>query len=146
MKPALLPLTLSALLAATAAIAQEAPARGHSKTEFLKTYDADLNGAVDKAEYDAVRGKDFARTDANGDGVLTEEEYVAEYTTRLDAQLAETRARQIKQAHVRFGVMDADKNARMVRAEYETTATRTFSRLDTNTDGRVDDKDTAQSH
>ncbi|MFN3522550.1 MAG: hypothetical protein ACK4YQ_09895 [Phenylobacterium sp.] len=139
--------TLCILFAAAgAAHAQEAPARGHSKTEFLKTYDSNLDGAVDGEEYAAVRRGDFDRTDANKDGALTDAEYVAEYTTRLDAQLAEMRERQIKQAHVRFGVMDADKSARMTREEYEATAKRTFSRLDTNGDGRVDDKDTADRH
>lgn len=140
-------LALAALsLATPAALAQEAPAPGHSKLEFLQTYDVDLDGVVTQAEYMARRGEAFARTDTGGDGLLDEAEYVSEYAVRLDAELAAQRAAQIRQAHVRFGVMDGDRDGQMTRAEYEATAARTFQRLDTNGDGLVDDKDTAQSH
>lgn len=133
-------------LTSPAALAQEAPAPGHSKLEFLQTYDIDLDGIVTQAEYMARRGEAFARTDQGGDGVLSEAEYVAEYAERLDAQLAAQRERQIGQAHVRFGVMDADRDRAMTRGEYDATAGRTFQRLDTNGDGQVDDRDTAQGH
>ena len=129
-------------LIATAAAAQPAPS-GHGKPEFLRTYDTDLDGAVSRAEFDAQRGRDYARTDANSDGALTEEEYVGDYTTRLDAQLAEQRRRQIEQAHSRFGVLDTDNSNRMSRAEYDASGGNIFSALDTNGDGRVDDRDTA---
>src|SRR5262245_8754068 len=88
----------AALLSATAFSQSEAPPRGHSKPEFLRTYAADLDGAVSRAEFDAQRGRSYARTDANGDGSLSEAEYVGEYTTRLDAELAATRTRQLDQA------------------------------------------------
>jgi esterase/lipase superfamily enzyme len=140
-------LALAALcLASPAALAQEAPAPGHSKLECLQTDDIDLDGIVTQAEYMARRGEAFARTDQGGDGVLSEAEYVAEYAERLDAQLAAQRERQIRQAHVRFGVMDTDRDRAMTRAEYDATAGRTFQRLDTNGDGQVDDRDTAQGH
>jgi len=138
-----------ALLAAapTLATAQEQPvARGHSKTEFLKTYDTNLDGKVTKAEYDAKRQADYGRTDADKDGAVTEAEYVGEYAARLDADLAAQRKRGLDQAKVRFGVIDADKSGRMSPAEYNAIAARTFAGLDTNGDGVVDDKDTAQSH
>ncbi|MDO8900830.1 MAG: hypothetical protein Q7V15_05685 [Phenylobacterium sp.] len=136
---------MATALAASGAMAQDA-APGHSKLEFLQTYDADLDGVVTQQEYMARRGEAFARTDADQNGVLDVNEYVSEYTARLDAQLAEQRARQIRQAHVRFGVMDADHDSQMSRAEYEATASRTFQRLDTNGDGKVDDQDTADNH
>lgn len=137
-----------ALLAAapTMASAQEPVARGHSKTEFLKTYDTNLDGKVTKAEYDAKRGQDYGRTDADKDGAVTETEYVGEYAARLDAELAATRKRSLDQAKVRFGVIDADKSGRMTTAEYGAVATKTFASLDTNGDGVVDDADTAKSH
>lgn len=145
-------LTLGALslmtlcFSAPVVLAQETPAPGHSKREFLETYDVDLDGVVTRAEYMARRGEAYVRTDANGDGVLTEAEYVAEFTARLDADLAARRERQLRQAGVRFGVMDTDRNGGMSRPEYEATASRTFQRLNTNGDGRVDDRDTAQGH
>lgn len=144
MKPHLL--TLALLLTPGLAVAQEDVARGHSKTEFLKTYDTNLDGKVSRAEYDAKRHEDFGRTDANKDGTVVESEYVGEYEVRLDAELAAMRKRQLDQAKVRFGVIDADKSGKMTAAEYEAVATRTFSRLDTNGDGVVDEADTAKSH
>jgi hypothetical protein len=136
----------AALLPATAFAQSEAPPRGHGKAEFLRTYDADLDGVVSRGEFDAQRGQAYARTDSNRDGSLSEAEYVGEYTTRLDAELAATRTRQLNQAHVRFGVMDADHNERMTRAEYDASGARNFTRLDTNGDGRVDDRDTADRY
>src|SRR5262245_54040520 len=96
------------LIVATAAAqpaAQPAP-NGNGKPEFLRTYDTALDGAVSRAEFDAQRGREYTRTDANSDGSLTEDEYVGDYTTRLDAELAEMRQRQVTQAHSRFGVLD----------------------------------------
>jgi len=134
------------MAAPTMASAQEPVARGHSKTEFLKTYDTNLDGKVSKAEYDAKRSQDYGRTDADKDGAVTEAEYVGEYAARLDAELAATRKRSLDQAKVRFGVIDADKSGRMTPAEYGVVATKTFASLDTNGDGVVDDADTAKSH
>ncbi|MBX3482660.1 hypothetical protein [Phenylobacterium sp.] len=139
---------LAALIAAAPglALAQEEPARGHSKVEFMKAYDTDLDGKVSRAEYEAKRHADFVRTDTDRNGVVDEAEYVAEYAARLDAELAAMRKRQIDQARVRFGVIDADKDGRMREPEYDAVAARTFGRLDTNGDGVVDSADTAQSH
>jgi hypothetical protein len=136
-------LTLVAASAAAQTAAPPAPASGHGKADFLRTYDTDLDGAVSRAEFDAQRGRDYARTDANGDGALTETEYVGDYTTRLDAELAEMRRRQLEQAHVRFGVLDSDHSDRMSRAEFDASGARSFSRLDSNGDGRIDDQDAA---
>lgn len=145
MKPNLLALTF--LVAAPGlAAAQEDVARGHSKVEFLKTYDTNLDGKVSRAEYDAKRREDYGRTDADKDGAVVESEYVGEYAARLDAELAATRKRQLDQAKVRFGVIDTDKSGKMTSAEYDAIATRTFGRLDTNKDGLVDDTDTAKGH
>lgn len=133
---------LAALFAAPA-LAQEAPARGHSKIEFLRTYDTDLDGAVSREEFNAQRAQDYARTDSDGSGALSESEYVGEYATRLDAQIAEMRERQITQAHSRFGVLDTDDDQSMTQTEFDASGARIFGALDTNGDGRVDDGDTA---
>lgn len=147
MKPALLIAVGAVLAFAAPAFAEDsAPPQGHGKVEFLRTYDADLDGAVSRAEFDAKRGEFYARTDANSDGVLSEAEYVGDYETRLDAQLAALRQRQMDQAHVRFGVMDSDHNESMSRAEYDASGAHSFSQLDTNGDGRVDESDTTDRY
>ena len=134
------------LMILAAAAPQWALAQASSgKNDFLANYDTNRDGRVSRAEYDAKRGEDYRRTDADKNGTLTEAEYVAEYTARLEAQLAAMKAAQVAQAHSRFGALDGDKDGRMTEAEYGSAADFPFSRLDTNRDGTVDQKDTAQS-
>src|SRR5688572_13007656 len=72
--------------AAAPATAQSQPARpagGHGLDAFLGSYDANRDGQVTRAEFDAIRLQRFQAADTNGDGVLNEAEYVAEYEGRL---------------------------------------------------------------
>lgn len=140
-----LPLAVSAaLLALGAASAQAAP---HEHSAFITDYDLDKDGKVTAAEFKTVRDQRFAAMDANKDGVLTEAEYVGEYEGRLTAQLAassetaerkeEQRVRQMRQAHVRFSVLDADKDGKMTPAEFEASGLRAFAEQDGDGDGVV---------
>ena len=117
---------------------------GSGKSDFLANYDTNRDGKVSRAEYDAKRAEDYRRTDADKNGTLSEAEYVAEYAARLEAQIAAMKAAQLAQAHSRFGGLDGDKDGRMTEAEYRGAADFPFNRLDTNRDGTVDEKDTAQ--
>ncbi|GLS99454.1 hypothetical protein GCM10007897_08330 [Sphingobium jiangsuense] len=121
-------------------------APGHGKDGFVETHDANKDGKVTKDEFSARRADNYKGLDLNGDGQVTEVEYVTEYTFRLDKELAEQRARQIRQAHVRFGVLDADKSATLSAAEFNESGNRMFSRLDNNSDGVVDARDTAKGY
>jgi Ca2+-binding EF-hand superfamily protein len=118
-------------------------ARGHSKNEFMETYDANKDGKVSKEEFAARRGEDHKGLDLNQNKQVNEMEYVTEYTFRLDKELAEQRGRQIRQAHFRFGVLDTDKDGLLSAEEFAESGSRMFSRLDTNKDGFVDKQDTA---
>lgn len=140
-----LPLAVTAaLLALSAAPAQAAP---HEHSAFIADYDLDKDGKVTAAEFKTVRDQRFAAMDANKDGVLTEAEYVGEYEGRLTAQLAassetaerkeEQRVRQMRQAHVRFSVLDADKDGKMTPAEFEVSGLRAFAEQDGDGDGVV---------
>lgn len=143
-------LTIAAMLAAAAGPAVAAP---HQGSAFIHDYDANHDGQVTRAEYDAVRAARFRATDANGDGWVSEDEYVGEYSGRLEQQLAasdlteekktEERQRQIRQAHVRFGVLDKDKDAKMVQAEYDASGARAFAEQDNDKDGTVTQADAA---
>jgi len=121
-------------------------APGHGKDGFVETHDANGDGKVTKEEFAAKRAANYKGLDLNGDGQVNELEYVSEYTFRLDKELAEQRARQIRQAHVRFGVLDTDKSATLSAAEFNESGDRMFSRLDNNSDGVVDAKDTAKGY
>jgi len=147
MKKILILATLAALPLAAPALA--AP---HEGSAFIKDYDIDHDGAVTRAEFDAGRAARFAATDANQDGWVSDAEYLAEYTVRLEAQLAasglseekktEDRQRQVRQTHVRFGVLDSDKDGKMQQAEYDASGARAFAGQDDDKDGRITAADT----
>ncbi|NIJ18008.1 hypothetical protein [Sphingobium vermicomposti] len=140
----------AALLAVTGSAAMAAP---HEGSAFIHDYDANHDGQVARAEFDAERNTRFKATDANADGWLSEEEYVGEYRARLEQQLAasdrseekktEERQRQIRQAHVRFGVLDKDKDSKMTQAEYDASGARAFAEQDNDKDGIVTATDAA---
>lgn len=120
------------------------PAGGHGRAAFLASYDSDRDGQVTRAEYDAIRDQRFKAGDTNGDGFMTEEEYVAEYAGRLRAQYAaehqpsdEAFERQLKQASVRFYAIDRDRDGKISAEENRAVAQRTFESQDTNGDSVV---------
>jgi hypothetical protein len=133
---------MAALLAAGAA-----HAASHARDTFIKEQDQNADGVVSKDEFAATRAIQFARTDADKNGSLSHDEYVGEFKTRLEARLAassdtpadkeEERVRQMRQANVRFGVLDTDKSGAITRAEFDYSGWRMFSHHDTNTDGTV---------
>lgn len=127
-----------------------APAGGHGLTAFLGSYDANGDGVVTRDEYDTIRKQRFMTGDVNRDGWLSEAEYVAEYEGRLKQQYAgrEPDARyagSIKQAHVRFNILDTDRDGRLTVEEELAIADKTFRQNDKNGDGRVDGADGAKS-
>jgi hypothetical protein len=141
------------LTAALLAIAGTATAAPHEGSAFIHDYDADHDGQVTRAEFDAGRVARFKATDANRDGWVSEKEYVGEYHARLEQQLAasdrseekktEERQRQMRQAHVRFGVLDKDKDGKMIQAEYDASGARAFAEQDNDKDGIVTATDAA---
>jgi hypothetical protein len=142
--------TLAALLLAAAGSATAAPHEGNA---FIHDYDTNKDGQVTRAEFDAARVTRFQATDANRDGWVSEDEYVGEYGVRLEQQLAasgqteekrqEERQRQIRQAHVRFDVLDKDKDKKMIQAEYDASGARAFAEQDDDKDGTVSQADAA---
>ncbi|MGC3984674.1 MAG: EF-hand domain-containing protein [Pseudorhodoferax sp.] len=139
----------SAAAPATAQKNQPArPAGGHGLDAFLGSYDANRDGQVTRAEFDAIRLQRFKAADTNGDGVLSEAEYVAEYEGRLKRQYFdegrqpdEAYANNIKQAHVRFGIVNRARDGKFTWAEDQAIADKTFTGLDTNGDGIVSKAD-----
>ena len=147
MKPAF---SLAAILLIAGTAIHAAP---HEGSAFIRDYDANHDGQVTRAEFDAGRVARFRATDTNGDGWVSEDEYVAEYSGRLEQQLAasdrseekktEERQRQIRQTHVRFGVLDKDKDGKMTQAEYDASGARAFAEQDDDKDGIITQADAA---
>ncbi|MEQ6333773.1 hypothetical protein [Sphingobium sp. MK2] len=141
------------LVAALLAMTGSAAAAPHEGSAFIRDYDADKDGQVTRAEFDAGRLTRFRATDTNGDGWVSEAEYVAEYRARLEQQLArserseekkaEERQRQIRQTHVRFAVLDKDKDGKMTQTEYDASGARAFAEQDNDKDGIVTAADAA---
>lgn len=129
-----------------AAAGPAAPVGGHGLSAFIGGFDANRDGVVTRQEYDAVRTQRFTAADTNRDGVLSEDEYVAEFEGRLQQQYAgkaqdERYAGSIKQAHVRFKILDTDHDGKLTLAEENAIAEKTFQRTDTNGDGKIDQAD-----
>ncbi len=140
--------TKIALLAAVAlCVATPAFAASHARDTFIKEQDLNGDGAVSKEEFKAGREKQFAGIDADKSGAVSHGEYVGEFTARLTKRLAgstetaekkeEERVRQLRQADVRFGVLDTDKSGGITLAEFEYSGWRMFVTHDTNKDGAV---------
>jgi hypothetical protein len=129
--------------------AQENPSRrsgGHSKQAFFEKYDVNGDGKVSEAEFMAERQVGYIRRDANADGAVHSEEYVSEYEVRLLKDLEDQRKRQIDQAEFRFNVLDKDEDGILSEDEFHASGTRMFTSLDTNGDGLVDEADGADSY
>lgn len=113
----------------------------HNIKGFLELYDESGEGVVTRLDYQRQRDASFDTTDVNGDGKLSLEEYQDEFETRLDRQANRVREAQIKQAHVRFNVLDTDKDKAISLDEYLASGLRTFKRWDTNGDNTISGTD-----
>ncbi|MFT3761307.1 MAG: EF-hand domain-containing protein [Pseudoxanthomonas sp.] len=113
----------------------------HTAGGFLELYDGNGDGKVERDEFDRERAAQFARTDVDGDGVLSEDEYLAEFEDRLDRRIATLGGGSDKQTRIRFDALDTDKDGRMTFAEYQASGKRTFDMADRNHDGVVDAED-----
>ena len=143
------------LMTAAAALFASNPvlAAPHAGSAFVQDYDTDRDGRVTRGEFDTMRVRRFQATDANKDGWVSEQEYVAEYSSRLERQLAasnetvenkaQERQRQMRQAHVRFNALDRDKDAKMTQAEFDVSGSRVFAEQDGDKDGTVTQADVA---
>jgi len=137
--------TLSAFAANDAASKPQERVGGHGEdpAAFVVEHDLDRNGKVDTAEFERFRRERFAATDSNHDGTLSRDEYVGEFAQRLQHVEGQASERQMKQADVRFNVLDQDKDGKMTWDEYAASGQRLFQRADRNGDGVVDAHDTS---
>ncbi|QDK35179.1 EF-hand domain-containing protein [Sphingomonas sp. IC081] len=122
-----------------------AHAASHDLATFIREQDLDGDGKVSKDEFQRGRDAEFARMDRNRDGVLSHDEYVGDYRERLERELlerpeaerADLRSRQLRQADVRFRILDSDHGGGISTAEFAASGWAMFLRHDTDHDGWV---------
>lgn len=115
MKLSLIATAALALVAGTAAAQPPAPGahgRGPGPGAFgLLEFDANADGKLTKAEFDAGQRAHFDKLDANKDGSITREEREA-----FHKAAAETRRTELNK--VRFTQLDKDKNGQLSQSEF----------------------------
>lgn len=148
MKTAAMKTSLFAALLALAAL--PALAASHSSTTFMTEQDLNGDGKVLLEEFKLGRQVEFVRIDFNADGLVSEAEYLGEFEGRLMARISkiadaekrkEELQRQMRQAKVRFGVLDTDKNGSISLEEFQAAGLRMFKLHDRNQDNVVDETD-----
>lgn len=102
----------------------------------LKIADANGDGSITRAEFEAMEQAMFSRIDANKDGFATAEEFTA-HREAMKAQ-----ARQGREGRGRGGPgdplqLDADKDGKVSAAEFAARPKPGFERLDANADGVI---------
>ncbi|MDO4795126.1 MAG: hypothetical protein Q4A28_04185 [Brachymonas sp.] len=113
----------------------------HTKAGMMALYDQNRDGKITREEFDQVREDQFKRTDSNRDGRLSRDEYATEFDQRVNARQHEVVSAQMRQARVRFGILDADKSDFIELQELIHSGKQMFQRIDRNGDGRVDQAD-----
>jgi EF hand len=110
------------------------PQRGERYDDWtlqgFRDLDADGNGRITAAEWSYDR-EDFRRADHNGDGILTQREFLGEAANDRDAA---NDGYTSSASDTRFLDLDANRDDRVSRSEWRSDRA-TFDRLDENRDG-----------
>jgi len=102
----------------------------------IMRYDANKDGVVDKAEWNAGQEARFRSLDTNRDGRLTQEELFARTPAIGNSVLPSDRQAQRQSTY--FQRIDSDRDGTVSLAEFMAQADRNFARCDGNKDGRTD--------
>ena len=106
-------------------------------------YDANKDGAVDRAEWKAGQEARFKRLDANGDGKLNQDELFARTPATGNSVLPSDRQAGRQSAY--FQRLDADKDGQVTLVEFMAQADRNFARCDLDKNGRIDTAECRQA-
>ena len=138
------------------AIGLATPALAEAPGGLFKTADTNKDGVVDQAEFQASRDSWFAKLDTNKDGFVTSDELKA-IGEQMRAKWQEKHPEQAQGGtqgngtqgtqpdasrgermvqHV-LAKVDADKDGKISKAEFDTESAGLFKRLDKNADGKI---------
>jgi hypothetical protein len=120
-------LTAAVALLATPALAQSDTAAPAAKpirtTTGMMRYDANKDGIVDRAEWNAGQQARFQELDKNGDGKISAQEFSPGGTT--------------DKREAAFRRLDADRDGAVTQTEFMAQADRNFARCDSDKDGKI---------
>ena len=137
MKKTLLTSTTLLLLASVAFAS--AQGRGGHMFDF-ETIDTDGNGEITQAEITAFEAARFAEADANGDGLLSKEELVAQIEARSNDARAERLERGVDRM---MSHLDADEDGSISLEERQSNerSAKMFDRLDADDSGTISEQE-----
>ncbi len=97
---------------------------GDFSQRILERVDADKDGRISKAEFDAEGSKMFAKLDENSDGKIAESEMPQRHWAKFGGKM--------------FDRMDADNDGKVTKAEFQAAGEQMFQRMDKNGDGIIE--------
>ena len=105
---------------------------GDMAGRILKRVDADKDGKISKAEFDAEGAKLFAKLDENSDGKIAQNEMPQRRWARFGGNM--------------FDRLDADKDGKVTKAEFQAAGDKMFQRMDKNSDGTIEKSEMQRPH
>jgi Ca2+-binding EF-hand superfamily protein len=100
---------------------------GNNVESFVAQHDGNADASLTWQEFETFRRTRYDATDANRNGTVDVEEYVQEFQDRLRQQFDEGRAAEIEQTQRRYGALDADKDGKVSRAEFDASGERVWT-------------------
>lgn len=108
---------------------------------FIAEHTTDASEELTWEAFKIFRTERFNSGDQDGNGSLSEDEYVDEYAARLEQQIAGERKGHAEQTLARFKAMDKDKDGFISRAEYNASGDRAWQFFDKKNAGAVNAAD-----
>lgn len=134
MKTGLIALAILSLAAAAGAASAQGPGMRMAMGRMWANADANKDGAISKAEFEAARAQRFALMDGDKDGFVTEAEMRASLPNG-GRRLPQAAGAQAGGAGAR---LDANGDGKVSKAEFVDGGAAQFARLDADKDGRID--------
>ena len=139
----IIPYLLAALLALSplSALAQTAPAPKRDWANFyLARIDTDNKGYVTLADVERYGAQQFDRLDANHDGIVDHDEFVAPAKQALDRASPARKdsvQRSLDRRETLFHTLDQRGDGKLTKDEYLAAVRQHFAEIDTRKDGKV---------
>lgn len=114
----------------------------HSLDGFLVQYDNNNSHSISLNSFSEQRRAIFETIDTNKNGWLSDEEYIAEYQSRLEARVKTIKDENVPKHFKQFTAYDSNTDNGISRKEFFHRHQTEFIRLDTDNDGFIslDDK------